>query len=90
MAEVAYEFALHQHVQDSSLPTQLCTQHEQRDKRRNGVDMLTCLLLVLGSIIFGVYLHVLETAVTFAFFVKVCNWTLYEETSAFYSSRLKE
>jgi hypothetical protein len=66
--EVTYEFSLHQHVQYSSLSTQLCIQHEQKDKRSNGVDVNTCLLVVLRSRIFGV--HALEAVVTLAFMLK--------------------
>jgi hypothetical protein len=68
--EVVYEFSLHQHVQNSSLPTQLCIQNEQRDNRSNGVNVTTCLLQVLRSRIFGVHLHVLEVVVTFAFLLR--------------------
>jgi hypothetical protein len=68
--EVTYEFSLQQHVQNSSLPTQLCIQHEQRDKRSDGVNVTTCLLEVLRSRIFGVHLHVLEAVVTFAFLLR--------------------
>jgi hypothetical protein len=54
--DVTYEFSLHE--------------HEQWEKRSNGVDMITCLLLVLRARIFGIHLLVLETVVTFAFMLK--------------------